>query len=88
MRLFEFNKAIGVLEFNYMWVPTCIGMNSALKAEIEELIAPLVVNEPFSADLILKIEEETLKLLYKRFPGIDVRKFLQPLLTNAQPHKD
>lgn len=63
--------AHGVLELNYMWLPTAIGMNSLLKREIEEAIGPALQGLPLDAAGLDKAHDIVVDFLVKKFPEMD-----------------
>ena len=60
----------GVLEVNYMWLPSWIGMNSVLIKEIAEAMQEKSVGKEFSEDLLDELDTEVINFLMKRFPNI------------------
>lgn len=70
----------GVLELNYMWLPTWIGMNAALKREIEAELAKTIVNRTVSEGTFSEIDREIIEWLSKRFPKLEgLREYLEGL---------
>jgi hypothetical protein len=60
----------GEVELNYMWLPTCIGMNSVLKAEMEKALADKVVGIPLDEQGLEKVDEIVIEYLESKFPGV------------------
>lgn len=67
MRFVE-RTAPGQLGLNYMWLPTWIGMNAALVAEIETEIAPAILGKPINEETLDLAHTAVLDVLVKRFP--------------------
>lgn len=57
----------GVLELNYSWLPTWIGMNAQLKREVEEALHRELENQPLDLDRAHKI---VVSFLTSKFPNI------------------
>lgn len=75
----------GVLELNYMWLPTAIGMNSLLKKEIEEALGPKLQGLPLDESGLDKAHTFVVDFLVKKFPEVaglerflDGMKYLEP----------
>ncbi len=60
----------GVLELNYMWLPTFIGMNTALKGEIEKTLAPQLEGMPMDEATLDWAHEQVVSFLEKRFTHV------------------
>jgi hypothetical protein len=70
----------GELELNYMWLPTWIGMNTALKAEIETALQPKLVGQPLDNDTLDWAHEQVVLILEGKFPELTgLRDFLDSL---------
>jgi hypothetical protein len=70
----------GVLEMNYMWLPTFIGMNTALKAEVEKSLAPQLLGMPLDEATLDWAHEQVVSILEKRFAHVTgLRDFLDSL---------
>jgi len=67
MRFVE-RTAPGQLSLNYMWLPTWVGMNSALVAEIEAKISPAIVGRPIDEETLQLAHDAVLDALVERFP--------------------
>lgn len=57
----------GVLELNYSWLPTWIGMNSALKREIEEVLRSEFEGKPVD---LARAHQTVVSFLTTKFPAI------------------
>ena len=79
MRLTVWIPEEGTLELNYMWLPTFIGMNTVLKKEIEEHIAPYVVDKEFSDKLQLALDSTIVDFILSKYPIEGLREYLQAL---------
>ncbi len=62
--------APGVVELNWMWLPTFIGMNAQLKTEIEERLKPKLEGQPLTGDTLDKAHTEVISFLLEKFPDI------------------
>lgn len=73
----------GVVEFNYMWAPTFIGMNSVMRKEIEKKVAPLLEGKPATDEVLDAAHDKIVELLCEKFqiPGLkdylDAIKFIE-----------
>lgn len=65
---------LGHVELNWSWLPTWVGMNTALLREIEEAVAPKVLGRPMSDSLLEEMHLlviDFLKQKYSHIEGID-----------------
>lgn len=70
----------GIVELNYMWLPTWIGMNTAVKQEIEEAISPLLVGKDMSDENLELAHEAVIDFLDKKYGGLaGLRDYLDAL---------
>jgi hypothetical protein len=60
----------GVLEFNFMWVPTFIGHDPQLKKLLEEKLKPVLEGQVLTEELLDKAHETILDLIVERFSAI------------------
>jgi len=60
----------GVLELNYMWIPTWLGMNGLLKKELEKELADKIVGLPMDDASLDKIDDMVITTLVEKFPNI------------------
>lgn len=67
MRFVE-RTAPGQLSLNYMWLPTFVGMNASLVAEIEAKISPTIVGRALDEDTLQLAHEAVLETLVEMFP--------------------
>lgn len=75
----------GILELNYMWLPTAIGMNSLLKRELEEALGPKLQGLPLDDAGLDKAHDIVVDFLVQKFPEVnglerflDGMKYLEP----------
>lgn len=61
----------GVVELNFTWMPLWIGMNSALKKEIEEAIAPVLIGKPLTEETLQNAHDLIINFLVNKFPAIE-----------------
>lgn len=59
-----------VLELNWMWLPTFIGMNTELKKELEEHIRPMVEGKDVHEGLLQLVDTEIIAFICKKFPDV------------------
>ena len=69
----------GVLELNYMWLPTWVGMNSRLKQKIEKEIAPLVEGRALTDADLDDVNTAVIALLVRECPLPGVADYLDGL---------
>lgn len=60
----------GKLELNFMWLPTFIGMDSALKAELEKKLGPELVGKPMTDEVLDAAHERVLDIICERHKAI------------------
>ena len=77
--------AEGVLELNFMWLPTAIGMNSLLKKELEASLASKLQGLPLDEPTLDKAHELVVEFLVQKLPEVkglarylDGLKYLEP----------
>lgn len=61
---------IGVVELNWMWLPTIIGMNAVLKRDLEAEVSTQLVGMTMSEEGLDKAHDIIVAFLVKRFPDI------------------
>ncbi len=78
-------SAPGVLELNYMWLPTFLGMNAVLKREMEGELQGRLVGIRLDEKGLDRAHEIVVEYLVKKFPEIrgldrflDAMKHLDP----------
>lgn len=59
----------GQLGLNYMWLPTFIGMNAALVAEVEAKISPILLGRELTEETLDVAHQLVLDTLVQRFPA-------------------
>lgn len=69
----------GVLELNWMWLPTWVGMNSSLKKEIEEHVSKLSEGKVVSDRLLSELSYEVNKVIAKKAAADGVADYLDGL---------
>ena len=60
----------GVLELNYVWLPTWLGLNLALKVELESLLSQEVVGKEVTEELLDHMHNKIVDHLTTRFSFI------------------
>jgi hypothetical protein len=61
---------LGVLELNYMWLPTFIGMNSVLKRDMEKELAEGLKGKSMNEKTLDEAHKAVCSFLMRRFPTI------------------
>ena len=61
----------GVLELNWLWLPTCIGMNAMIKQDMEEKLRSKIEGQTLSEKTLDDIHEMVVAYLCDRMPEID-----------------
>lgn len=69
MKIFVRNGA-GSVGLNYMWLPTFIGMNSALIRELEQHVTPIMAGRALTDELLEEGSAAALQFLCERFPHV------------------
>lgn len=59
-----------VLELNYMWLPTFVGMNTELKKEIEGHIKPMVEGKEVCDELLDQLDAEIISFIRGKYPDV------------------
>jgi len=60
----------GVLELNYMWLPTFLGMNAVLKQEMEKDLQEKLVGIPLDEKGLDRAHMIVVEYVEKKFPDI------------------
>lgn len=61
----------GVIEINYMWLPTCIGMNAVLKQEMEAAISSRLTGRALDDQSLDAAHDIVIEFLEKKFPDVN-----------------
>jgi hypothetical protein len=70
----------GILELNWMWLPTWIGSNAVLKRKIEEELGDKIVGRPLTEAELDEINDEVIDLLEHLNPTVEgLREYLDGL---------
>jgi hypothetical protein len=70
----------GQVELNYMWLPTFLGLNSALMKEIQDVIGPGLIGQPLTDETLDRVHGELLDFFEKKFPNLEgLRDYLDGL---------
>lgn len=70
----------GVLELNYMWLPTWIGMNAALKKSVEDKLTDRIVGMEMTEESLDIIDTLVIDCLLGMVPHVDgLRDYLEGL---------
>lgn len=72
--------APGVLELNFMWLPTWIGSNAMLKRKLEEELSGKIVGRPLTEAELDEINDEVINVLEELNPAVEgLREYLDGL---------
>ncbi len=63
--------APGVLELNYMWLPTWIGSNAMLKQQLEKELSGKIVGRPLTEAELDEINKEVISGIVELHPEIE-----------------
>lgn len=70
----------GVLELNYMWLPTWIGINTPLKQELEGAIRSKLVGKELTSAVIDEAHDLIVEFFSNKFPNlVGLRDYLDSL---------
>jgi hypothetical protein len=70
----------GVIELNWMWLPTWIGMNQQLTRELNEELSRHIVGRPLTDETLDDISEIIVNYLEDRYPHLEgLRDYLDGL---------
>lgn len=69
----------GKLELNYMWLPTFVGMNGAMKKTLEEKLVPELVGKPMTEETLDFAHDRVVELILEKFPLDGLRDYLDAL---------
>jgi hypothetical protein len=70
----------GVVELNYMWMPTWLGINPQLKKDLEGKLQALLIGQPLTDALLDQAHDQVLQFLVQRHPQFDgLRDYLDAL---------
>lgn len=73
------NPEPGVIQLNFMWLPTFLGMNTIFKKEIEAKIAPKLVGKPMTDEVLDAAHEEIIGLILEKYPLPGLSDYLDAL---------
>ena len=75
----------GVVEVNFMWLPTWLGLNTQLKKDLEAELGPLLQGRELTEEVLEEAHDQVLDFLVQRhtqFGGLrdylDALKFVTP----------
>lgn len=70
----------GTVELAYTWLPVWIGMNSALKKEMEDTLSSKIIGKPLTEDFLDAISDTVVDFLCDKYPQIEgLRDYLDAL---------
>ena len=72
--------ATGVIELNFMWLPTWLGMNAGIKKELEEKLKPLIEGWEITNVNLDRMHNLVVDTLVEMNPAVDgLREYLDGL---------
>ena len=70
----------GVLELNWLWLPTWMGHNSELRKNMEQRLTQSIVGRPMTDDVLDSVHQLVIDYLCEAFPEIKgLRDYLDAL---------
>lgn len=70
----------GTVEVNYSWLPTFIGMNSAVMKELENVMQEHAIGKLLTSETLLELHDKVIDFLETRFSHISgLRDYLDSL---------
>lgn len=69
----------GQVELSYMWLPTWIGLNGALKNELEGAVRHQIEGKPLDEETLDMAHEAVMSFLEAKFPIEGLRDYLDAL---------
>ena len=79
MRTVVFNDEDKTLDLNFMWLPTWVGMNSRLRKELEDALAPVIVGSELTEKRLDEIDSMVIEFLCKKCPLVGLADYLDGL---------
>lgn len=67
----------GRLELNFLWLPTWLGINGAVKDSIEKKINDSVVGLPATDENLDRINDQVIALLVETYPIVGLIDYLE-----------
>lgn len=61
----------GVLELNWQWLPTWLGMNHVFKSDLEKSLQKKIVGKPMTDDVLDEVNGMVIDYIEERF-GADI----------------
>lgn len=65
--VFRSDEDPGMVDLNFMWLPTFIGMNAAVKAELQGSLNKQFAGQPLTEDVLDEMHETVIELLVRKF---------------------
>jgi len=69
----------GVIELNWMWLPTWIGINHGLKKQLEQKVGTLFKGRELSDATLDELDDAIIEELQKSFPEILFSDYLRAI---------
>lgn len=60
----------GVVELNWLLLPTCVGHNTRLKQSLEKKIQPLIEGQPLTEELLDRAHSLVIEEIARQFPHL------------------
>lgn len=87
MRLVTRTKP-GVVELNWMWAPTFVGLNTILKRELEAKLAPQFRAREMNDETLDELHAAVVDFLCEKFKVDGLREYLDALSCVVEPGDD
>lgn len=65
------HTARGIIELNWMWLPTWIGMNANIKRDVEKKLSDLIVGMEITPDNLDRMHEMVIDEIVALNPSVD-----------------
>lgn len=69
----------GVFELTWTWLPTFIGMNTAMKKEIETEVAPLITGKHATDDVLEAAHDKIIEIICRKFQRPGLKDYLEAI---------
>lgn len=89
---FVIRTSPGVVELNYMWLPTFLGLDPHLKKELEKELAPMLEKQEMTDEVLQAASDHAVDFICKRYAALtglrdylDAVKFVQDGTAPTEP---
>lgn len=70
----------GVVELNWQWLPTWLGLNTQLKAEVDKAVREEIVGKVLNEETLEWAHEKVVEVILSKYSGISgLREFFEAL---------